>query len=225
MSKFLLFGALLWLVGNPILAILIFVVIIYILDLRFVGIFPNIGKPIRRMRSISRLRQQISQSPHDVSAKRELARLLIERKKYTGALTLLEEVLPLSEDSAEFWDDYGTATIGIGQLQAGEERLQKALTLNPRVRYGQPYLRLAIAFRNHDPNKTLHYAEEFSSIQSSSCEAYYLLGTVYQSLNDKVAAKRAYTESIEVYRALPKYKRRKERSWALRSYFRKLLLG
>ncbi|WP_223066720.1 tetratricopeptide repeat protein [Paenibacillus caui] len=224
MTKILIFTFIWWLVGNPFLAIIIFLVILYALDRRFVGIFPSLGKPLKRMRSISRLRQQISLSPHDVSSKRELARLLMERKKYREAAALLEEVLAYSEDSAEFWADFGEAAIGLGDLQEGEQRMLKALQLNDRVKYGQPYLKLAAAFKAKDSAKAIKYAEQFRRIQSSSSEAYYLLGTVYHALSQKNEARAAFTESITVYRLLPKYKKRQERGWALRSFFKRLTL-
>lgn len=224
MSKILIFILLWRLLGNPFLAVLVLLIILYFLDRRFIGIFPNLGKPLKRMRSISRLRQQISLSPHDVSSKRELARLLIERKGYSEALRLLEDVLPYSEDSAEFWADYGLGALGKGDLASGEERILKAFSINERVRYGQPYLKLAAAMKSKDSDKAIGYAEAFRRIQSSSSEAYYLLGTVYQSLGRKEEAKAAYEESGYVYRQLPKYRRRQERGFAFKSFLRKLTL-
>ncbi|MNN87889.1 Tetratricopeptide repeat protein [compost metagenome] len=96
-----------------------------------------------------------------------------------------------------------------------------ALKLNERVRYGQPYLKLAAVYQNRNAEKSIYYAEKFSLIHSSSSEAYYLLGNVYQSLNRKDEARKAYTESISIYRSLPKYKKRHERRWALRSWFKR----
>ncbi|MEC2345199.1 tetratricopeptide repeat protein [Paenibacillus barengoltzii] len=225
MSKIFLFFLLSWLLGNPFLAIIILLLILYFIDRRYVGLFPSLSRPFKRSRNIGRLRQQLAASPFDVSAKRELARLLLERKKYTEALRLLEEAKDFSESSAEFWDDLGAACLGLGRIEEGEVHILHALSLNERVKYGQPYLRLASAFRERDPQKALQYAARFGEIQSSSSEAYYLLGSLYQSLGSKEEAKRAYTESIEVYRSLPKYKKRQERGWALRSYFKRSTMG
>ena len=38
--------------------------------------------------------------------------------------------------------------------------------------------------------------------------------------NDK--AKQAWSEGVGIYRALPKYQKRKERKWALRCHFAKM---
>ncbi|RRJ65291.1 hypothetical protein EHV15_22040 [Paenibacillus oralis] len=225
MSKFILFFALTWLTGNPIIAIVILLLIVYFLDRRFIGIFPSVTKPFKRSRSISRLRQQLALSPFDVSSKRELARLLLERKRYREAWDLLEDVKSSSETSAEFWSDLGTALLGLGRLEEGEEQMLRALSLNDRVKYGQPYLLLASAFRDKDPQKALDYAAKFGEIQSSSSEAYYLLAGLYQSLGRKEEARRALNESIAVYRSLPKYKKRQERKWALRSLIKRSTLN
>lgn len=224
MSKIMLFFLLSWFTGNPIIAIVILLAIVYFVDRRFVGVFPSVTKPFRRARQISKLRQQLIASPFDVSSKRELARLLLERKKYSEAYHLLQEVKEHSESSAEYWSDLGTASIGLGRIDEGEEQILKALDLNERVKYGQPYLQLATAYRVRDTQKALQYAAKFGDIQSSSCEAYYLLGGLYQSLGHKPEAKQALDEALAVYKSLPKYKKRHERKWALLTHIKKLTI-
>ncbi|MNP60991.1 Tetratricopeptide repeat protein [compost metagenome] len=112
----------------------------------------------------------------------------------------------------------------MGHLEEGEEQILRALQINERVKYGQPYLHLASALKDKDPQKALEYAARFREIQSSSSEAYYLLGTLYHSLGSKEEARKAFDESIAVYRTLPKYKKRQERKWALRSYVKRMAL-
>ncbi|MBP2001191.1 tetratricopeptide (TPR) repeat protein [Paenibacillus shirakamiensis] len=224
MSYFFLFFVLNALIGNPFIAIFLLLIIVYFIDRRYVGVFPSITKPFKRMRTISALRQQLSMNPHDATAKRDLARLLLERKRYNEAYTLLEQMRSQSEQSAEYWDDLGQAALGLGRIDESENYILEAIRLNERVRYGQPYLRLAIAMKSKDPQKSIAYAEKFSGIHSSSCEAYYLLGHVYQSLDRKDEARQAFSECNAIYRGLPKYKKRHERKWALRSWFSRLRL-
>ncbi|MEF7440103.1 tetratricopeptide repeat protein [Paenibacillus lautus] len=222
MFKLIIFGFLFYIFGNPITAILVLLLIVYVLDRRFVGVFPSVTKPFKRARAISKLRRQIAVSPSDVSSRHELARLLLERRKYEGALKLLETMESSLEDSAEFWDDIGSARLHTGSIAQGETDIVRALQINPRVKYGRPYLRLAEAFRDSDREKALHYLEQFHAIHSSSSEAFYLLGYMYQSLGRAQDAKKSYQESMDVYRSLPKYKKRQERKWAVRSWFRNL---
>jgi tetratricopeptide (TPR) repeat protein len=213
---------LLWrLLGNPFFAILVIMIIVYLLDRRFVGVFPSLTKPFKRMGQISKLRSRISMNPSDVSSKHELARLLIERKHNAEALKLLESIEDQSWDSAEFWDDLGTVYLRQGNIQKGEACILKALEMNPRVKYGQPYLRLAEVYKNNDRSKAVDYVHRFQEIHSSSCEGYYLLGMMYKALDRKDDAKTAFQESIDIYRSLPKYKKRQERKWAVLSMMKK----
>lgn len=219
--KIALFSILARLLGNPFLAILVLLIIVYLLDRKFVGIFPSVTKPFKRMNRISKLRAHVTMSPSDVSSKHELARLLIERKKYPEALHLLESIEAQSEDSAEYWDDLGTVKLKLGRIQEGEQHILRALELNPRVKYGRPYLRLADIYKSTEQAKAVSYVQEFQQIQSSSCEGYYLLGMMYKALGRTQEAKAAFQESIDLYRALPKYKKRQERKWAVLSMLRK----
>ncbi|WP_180287004.1 tetratricopeptide repeat protein [Paenibacillus sp. LK1] len=219
--KFLIFGLLWRIVGNPFLAVIIFLIILYFLDRRYVGVMPSFMKPLKRMRNISRLRQQLAMSPNEVSSKLDLARLLMERKRYSEAHALLLELERPYEQSAEYWEALGTTELHLGQTEEGERHILQALDINPRVKYGRPYLTLAGAFKDTHRDKALAYVQQFQEIHSSSSEAFYLLGSVYRSLGRTADAKQAYEQSLNVYRSLPKYKKRQERRWAVRSWFRK----
>lgn len=216
MSKIFLFFLLTWLTGNPFIAIIVLLIVFYALDRRFVGLTPSVVKPIRRMRRIGRLRKHIALSPSDVSAKLELARLLIERKKHRAAMDILEPLQERLSDSAEYWDDLGTCYLETGEPAKGEEAMLRALERNPRVKYGDPYLRLASYYSNRDTEKALGFIEAFQDIQSSSCEAYVRLAELYKRVGKPGEAKEAVEEGLRTYRVLPRYKKRAERKWAVR---------
>ncbi|AIQ35420.1 MULTISPECIES: tetratricopeptide repeat protein [Paenibacillus] len=222
MLKFIGVLLLFRLVGNPFLAIFILLLILYFLDRRYVGIFPSITKPFKRMRQISKLRTTISLNPNDVSSKFDLARSLAERKKYRESKDLLLQIEDRYEQSAEYWVELGHVNLKLGALEEGEAQMLRGLEINSKARYGQPYLWLAETFRHTDHDKALHYVTQYQEIQSSSSEAYYLAGSMYKALGRSEDAKRAFEESTAVYRSLPKYKKRQERGWALRSFFAKM---
>ncbi|TJY42149.1 tetratricopeptide repeat protein [Cohnella pontilimi] len=220
MSKVLLFGALWWLLGNPFLAILVLLAILYVLERRFIGLSPSIVRPFRRRSSIAKWRRQLHMSPYDVSAKSELARLLIESRKYAQARNVLIGIESQMEHSAEYWSDLGTCDLALGRLEDGEKEMLQALEISPRVKYGQPYLRLAEAFTAKDPHKALSYLEAFKEVNSSSCEAYYRLGALYAALGKKEEAASAFRECRQLYASLPRYMKRRERKWVLKSLLR-----
>ncbi|MBP1989321.1 tetratricopeptide repeat protein [Paenibacillus eucommiae] len=215
MGKFLLFPLLWFLTGSPFLAILILVIIFYLLDRRFVGITPNIFRPFQLSRRTAKWRQEHRANPHNTSAKLELARVLIERKKYSEATGLLEQVMITMENSADVHYELGLCHLRQGDIAEGERLMLKALELNPKVRYGDPYLRMGEAMATSNPQKAVSYMEQFQEIHSSSCEAYYRLGQLYQQLGRAQDAKQAFRSSLDIYRGLPRYSRRKQRRWAI----------
>lgn len=221
MGKFFLFAFIFWLVGNPFLAIIIILVLLYALDRRFVGLSPSLLKPYRRSRRLARLKRELEQQPHNASGKLETARLYMEKGKYAEALPLLEQVDSVY-DSADIVYEKGLCKLKLGRLEEGRELILNSLEMNPRVKYGEPYLRLGEAFAESQPDEAIRFLERFREVQSSSCEGLYKLGRIYDRLGEKEEAKRAYTEALHVYRGLPRYKRRDERRWAILAKRRQL---
>ncbi|MDA8354015.1 MAG: tetratricopeptide repeat protein [Firmicutes bacterium] len=224
MGKIFIFSLLWYVLGNPLIALLILLVLFYILDRRFVGIFPSLTRPIQRNRQIRKLKQSLHLNPHHTSDRRELAHLYMEKKQYRKALAHFDQVRESMPESADVKADMGLCHLKLGHLEEGEKLLREALQTDPRVHYGDPYLRLGEAFSDRDRKKALAYLEQFGGINSSSSEAYYQLGRVYQALGQTEKSREAFQEAIEIYRSLPKYKKRSERAWALRSSFRLGLL-
>ncbi|WP_042163734.1 tetratricopeptide repeat protein [Paenibacillus gorillae] len=222
MSKVLLFVFLTWLTGNPFIAIIVLLVILYALDRRFVGLTPSFMKPLRRSSQLRKLKRHIALAPNDTSSKQEAARILIEKKKYREALEMLEPMERMLEDSAEYWDDLGLCCLELGQLERGEAAIHKALEINPRVKYGAPYLRLASYYSKNNREKALAYIASFQDIQSSSCEAFERLAAIYKLMDRKQDTAEAIEEGLRVYRALPRYKKRTERKWAIRLLIKRI---
>jgi tetratricopeptide (TPR) repeat protein len=220
MSKLFLFFGLTWLFGNPFVAIIVILLLFYVLERRFIGLSPSLVRPWRRRRAMAKWKRQLEISPYDVSAKLELARLLIENGKYNQARSMLQSIQEQMEHSAEYWSDLGVCDLALGRLEDGEREMNQALLISPKVKYGQPYLRLAAALAKKDPAKAIAYLEEFKGVNSSSCEAYYRLGEIYSSLGKPEEASAAFRECRHLYRTLPKYMKRHERRWALRAFLR-----
>ncbi len=221
MGKIALFSVLWWLTGSPFAALLIILLLLYVLDLRFVRLLPDITKPYRRWRRLSSLQSQLRLNPHDTSAKLEAARLLMEKRQFNEALSYLEEISLLMEDSPEYLSDKGICLLKLGRLEEGLPLIEQALSVNPRVKYGEPYLRVAEAYaKRHEVEKALASLEQLAKIHMSSCEVYYKQGELYGVLQQKEKAKQSYLEAVDVYRGLPSYKRRTERRWALLAWLK-----
>jgi tetratricopeptide (TPR) repeat protein len=222
LGKVFIFSIFWWITGNPFIAMLIILLLLYFLDLRFVRLFPDITKPYRRWRRTSALKNHLRQSPHDTSAKLELARLLMEKGQFSEALVYLEEISALMQDSPEYLCDKGVCYLKVERMEEGMQLIEQALLANPRVKYGEPYLRMGEAYaKQNQTEKALASLEELAKMNMSSCQVYYKLGVLYTELNQKEKAKQAFREAVEVYRGLPPYKRREERRWALLAWLKK----
>lgn len=221
MGKMVLFSILWWLTGSPFAALLIILLLLYVLDLRFVRLLPDITKPYRRWRHLSSLKNRLRVNPHDTSAKLDAARLLMDKRQFSEALSYLEEISHVMEDSPEYLCDKGICLLKLGRLEEGLPLIEHAWSVNPRVKYGEPYLRVAEAYvKKHEVEKALASLEELAKIHMSSCEVYYKQGELYGTLQQKEKAKQAYREAVDVYRGLPPYKRRTERRWALLAWLK-----
>lgn len=215
MSKVFGFGILWWLTGNPFVAFLILLIVLYFLDRRFVGLLPSVTRPFRIRSRLRKIRQELKLNPYHNSLKSEAARILIHLKRYGEAKRLLDDALQQVDDSADMRVDAAICRLKLGELDEGERMMLEALGMNPRVRYGEPYLRLGEAFAESDREKALGYLRQFGDVHSSSCEAYYRLGQLLQTTGKPEEAKQAFREATDVYRTLPRYKKRSERRWAL----------
>lgn len=225
MAKLIGFSLLWYLFGNPFIAILVLILIIYLLDRTFIGILPNVAKPLREWNRLRKLKQELAANPHHTSTKVELGRTLSGRKRYREALALFRQAEPVMNDSADLLVDIGYAMLKLGELEEGERTMLKALERNPRVGFGDPYLYLGQAFQRTDKPKAVAYLEKFKDMHSSSCRGYYQLGRLYAELNQPALAKQAFEEATGLYRSLPKYKRKQERRFALLAYMRSRSAG
>lgn len=223
MAKMFIFFSFLWyILGNPFVALIVLLLIVYVVDRRYIGLFPSLFKPLKRMRQIARLQTDLRLNPHDTSAKRELARLYMERGKYGEAMTQLQQIRQVLDDSDEVLADMGICHLKLGELDEGEALILQALEQRPRIKYGEPLLELGEAFTHSRPDAAIRYLEQFKDIQSSSCKAYYRLGQLYERLGQKPEAAAAYREAVSIYGTLPKYMRKSERRWYILSRLKTL---
>lgn len=221
-AKFLFFYLALMLTGNPILAIVLVLVVYYLIDRRYIGLFPSIVKPFRRMLRISNLEKQLAVNPHDMPVRYDLAQAYMERGKFARALELLEALPPSMQENPEGMYDIGVCELSLGRMEAGEARILKAIALNGDLRYGEPYLKLATATATVNPKKALEYLTEFQRKNFSSCESYYRLALLHRRFGNRSETRQALQKCIETYHSLPRFRKRVERRWVVLARLRRL---
>lgn len=222
LAAFLLGRILLGVTGNPILAIIIVFLIIYLLDRRFIGLTPSALGPMRRQLRARTLQRDLSLNPHDTSAKLDLASIYVLKRQYNKALTLLESLPPSIALDPDVLYEKGLCVMNLTDVSEGEEWILAALEKNPNLHYGDPYLKLANALANKDPTRAMKYLSHFQAMNYSSCESEYRMAKLLVRLGDQRKAKDAYRRCLETYRSLPRFRKRTERRYALLAWFKRM---
>lgn len=177
--------------------------------------------PVVMLRNLgrgSRLRQQIEANPANVTARRDLARILIEQSRPGAALKLLEEAQRRDPENAEILYLMGLAQLRSGNPEQALEPLIRSVAIDPRIRYGEAYLCAAVALtrlkRLDDAEDAL---ERYLDLNTSSVEGYVRLSKLRAELGRKDEASRTLREALDTWAQIPGYQKRQQLSWWLRA--------
>lgn len=201
------------------------IVVIYLLiDRRFIGLLPDIFRPFRRGARARSLQRALDVNPADATAHFELGSLFVEQRKWQQALPHLETAVTRLKNSQAHYQ-FGVALFRSGQEDEGKEQLEKALELNPKVGYGEPYLYLVeyALKRQQDVDAIPGLAEALELY--SSVDVSYRLGRLFEQSGAVQHARRLYKEALASYRESPKFLRRQHRRSALNARVRRFLLS
>jgi tetratricopeptide (TPR) repeat protein len=173
---------------------------------------------LRTLGHVRRLRAQIAANPANVTARRDLAWLYLERLRPRAALSLLDEALRRTPREAELLFLQGVARHRVGRHDAALEPLVLAVDLDPRVRFGEPYLVAGDALSALGRvEEAVDAYERYVGVNSSSIEGHFKLARARKAAGDTAGAREALDEARDTFRQLPGYRRRKELGWWLRA--------
>jgi tetratricopeptide (TPR) repeat protein len=177
---------------------------------------------LRYQSRISSLQVEVSANPGNVTARRDLARIWLEKHRPRRALPLLAEALARDPEAKELIYLHGLAQLAAGEHAAAVETFIALVHRDPSFRYGEAYLRAGDALmaleRWDDADDAL---ERFARINSSSIEGRYKRARVKGARKDADGRRDAVRDLREVWRALPSFQRRNQLGW----YLRALVLG
>lgn len=183
--------------------------------------------PVVLARTWGRIRSldaQISANPANVTARRDLALIWLERMRPRRALELLDEARKRHPDDAELLYLTGLARLRSGDAAGALEPLVKAVEIDPRVRFGEPYLVAAEALAALGKLEEAEDAlDRYTDVSSSSLQGWVRLADVRRRRGDKKGAGEALNEAIATWKQVPGYRRRGELGWLLRAYWARLL--
>ena len=169
---------------------------------------------------VSSLQHQIAANPHNVAAQRELALIYLEKRRPAKAVSLLDAAVQREPESPDLLYNHGLALLGAKRWQDALDRFVAAVTRDPRVGYGDAYLRAGEALVQL---KRLDDAEDAfdraAQVNGSSVEARFRLGAARRARGERDKAKAAFTDARTTYAQLPNYQKRKNWLWAVRAWW------
>lgn len=180
---------------------------------------------LRTMGRIQALQRQIEANPANVTARRDLAMVYVERLRPGRALELLEEARKRFPEDAELLYLAGLAQWKRGAADKALDLLVKSVQLDPRVRFGEPYLVAGDALRKLGrTEEAIDAYERFVQTNSSSIEGYVKLALAHRAGKDEKASKAALEEAFKTWSQIPGYTRRKELKWWLYAWVCRLVV-
>jgi predicted Zn-dependent protease len=167
---------------------------------------------------VRRLRAEIRENADNVTARRDLAKIWLDKRRPRRAIPPLEEARRRDHESAELPFLLGKALLLAGRAEESLPLLVEAAQKNERQRYGEAFLVAGKALRALG-----RYAEaedalvRYLAINSSSVEGRVLLACARRDLHDRDGARAATREALETFAQVPRFRRRAELKWYLRA--------
>ena len=174
-----------------------------------------LAKTFGRIRA---LEAQIAANPANVTARRDLATLWLERRRPGRALSLLDEARARAPKDAELLYLTGIAKLRSGDPEGALDPLVQSVDIDARLRFGEPYMTAAqalIALRRLEEAEDA--LERYIAMNSSSLEGHVRLATARRDRGDRDGAREALEEALSTWSQMPPYKRRSQVGWWLRA--------
>ena len=218
MGRFFLFAILTWITGSPLLAVVILIALAvpsWFAGSRYAFRF---SRKVRTWGEAGRLRRALAINPHDAKARVDLGAILTRQGRFREARAELEQVLPRVDDLPDANYYLGLCLMNDGAAERGRGLVERALAINPKFGYGEPYLRLGDfhAERSEWAPAAERYRQAVD-IYGSSVEGWSKLGRALIELARKEEAREALREALASYRTAPWYRRQEDRPWKRRA--------
>ncbi len=180
---------------------------------------------LRTAGRIGTLKRQIQANPANVLARRDLAMIYLERLRPRAARDLLTEALQRDPKNAELHYLTGLAHYRAGNPEAALEPLVRAVDLDARVGFGEPYLVAAQALtRLGRLDEAEDALERYVRANSSSVEGHLRLARVRSKKRDGEGAQKALREALDTFHQVPGYQKRKQFRWWVRAQLARIAL-
>lgn len=177
--------------------------------------------PVVLFRTFGRIRTlsaQIASNPANVTARRDLARLYLERLRPGAALALIDQARERDQHSAELLFLHGLALHRTGKHEAALDPLVEAVDRDPRVSFGEPYLIAGDALGELGRHtEAVDAYDRFLEKNSSSIKGWTKLALAHHRAGEENEAKEALAEARATWHQIPGYARRQQIGWFVRT--------
>lgn len=202
---------------NPLLALAVILVILLLAERRFIGLLPDFTSTWRRGNRVRELQREVRVNPANAEAYLELGEVCLQKGRYEEALSYLNNAAAKMEDHPLFHFYHGVSYYQLGRVEESQVEIERAIELNPKTSFGEPYLYLAkIYFRQKQPGVKIDQLYQ-NLMQFGSPKIHYLAGNLFLSYNEREKAIRFFRETIENYQSCRGSLRRLYRRWAILS--------
>jgi tetratricopeptide (TPR) repeat protein len=218
MSTWILWIITTFILGNPLIALVVVLAVVYLARARYTGRYWNPFAFVQAQREIADLRTTVETNPENAAAHNDLGRILALKGKFSEALPHLEKAHQRSPDSAETSFFYGYVLLGSGKEQEALGLIEKALETKPKLRYGEPYLLTGnVYFSAGRFEEAIPWFEQFTEMNTDSVEGYYKLGRSLAEAGRREEARQALKDATDAFRHAPRFIRRAQRPWNRRA--------
>jgi tetratricopeptide (TPR) repeat protein len=210
--------------NNPIVALVLIFVIYAIIDRRFIGSLPDFSQLFQRWRQTAALKQQLGCTPSPGRIYYELGALLVERGKMAEGRSNLEKAHELIAEHPDIEYYLGVARIKTNSLEEGKAALEYALQLNPKVKYGFPYIYLIeYSLKKQEVQEQIdEYMDKV--YEFSNPQILYELGIIFQKAGYNEKAKEMFQEVRLSLKQCPAFMKKQYRYFAIMAALRTILI-
>lgn len=224
MKFFFLYAILQMLSINPVSALLLVAIIYIVVDRRYIGILPDFVQPLKRWRKIAELKRAVQYSSNIALTYYELGALQVDSGRMQEGRISLEKAHDLISDHPEIEFYLGIARIRTGELDAGRAALETALRLNPKVKYGFPYVYLIeYSLKKQESQEQIEaYLEKI--YDNENPRLFYDMGVVFQRAGDTEKAKEMFRQVQVSLGRSPTFMKKQYRFHAIKAAIRSLMI-
>lgn len=179
---------------------------------------------LKTLGRISTLKRLIESNPANVTARRDLAMIYLQQRRPGAALEKIEEALKRFPSDAELLYLKGVAHHMRGEHEKATPPLVEAVALDPRLRFGEPYLLAGdclLELGKHE--EAIDAFDRFLSVNTSSLEGHVKKARAHRGADEKDAAKKELDQALSVWAQIPGFQRRNQVGWWLRAHLARVL--